>query len=225
MNRSDFQKKAKNALAYVGAALIVGFALYGAVTFLARSLTAKQGEQAAEAVSPFVQGAASVAGEKAKEVLKNTPDDQLEKESELLSRKFYPIAKGALKGHLDAILKDTNRAEVPQKMYEAGKDLSEKVVQPFSKGLADGSTKVLEDLDKTLNGVRTFREQNKDLFDGLAQGLGALQKAAKEHPGMLPPPPPLPFPPLGPRPQGSAVQPPPLSAPESSQAQPQGQPQ
>jgi hypothetical protein len=219
VNTSDFRTKARNALAYAGAALVLGFALYGAVTFVARSLTAKQGEQAAEAVAPFVQGAASVAGEKAKEVLKNTPDEQLEKESELLSKKLYPVAKGALKGHIDAILKDANRTEVPEKMYEAGKDLSEKVVKPFSKGLADGSTKVLGDLDKTLKDVRTFREQNKDIFDGVAKGLEALQKAAKDNAGLLPPLPPLPFPGLAPR-QATPLRPP---APEPSPSRQQDQ--
>lgn len=199
----------------------MGFALYGAATFIARSLTAKHGEQAAEAVSPFVQGAASVAGEKAKEVLKNTPDDQLEKESELLSKKFYPIAKGALKGHLEAILKDTNRAEVPEKMYEAGKDLSERVVKPFGQGIVEGSSKALGELDKTLKGVREFREQNKDLIDSVAKGLESLHKAAKDNPGLLPPPPPLPLPPFmrqQPVPQQS-----PAPAPEASQPLPQSQ--
>jgi hypothetical protein len=220
-NRSDFRTKTRNALAYVGAALVLGFALYGAVTLIARSLTAKQGEHAAEAVAPFVQGAASVAAEKTKEILKNTPDEQLEKDAELLSKKLYPVAKGALKGHIDAILKDANRTEVPEKMYEAGKDLSEKVVKPFSKGLADGSTKVLGDLDKTLKDVRTFREQNKDLFDSVAKSLGALHKAAKENPGFLPPPPPLPFPGLEQR-QATPLHPP-SPAPESSPSRQQDQ--
>ena len=214
MNTGDFWTKTRNAFAYLGAALVLGFALYGAVTLLTPSLTAEQGKQAAEAVSPFVQGAASVAGEKAKEVLKNTPDEQLEKESEILSRKFYPIAKGALKGHIDAILKDSNRAEVPEKMYQAGKDLSEKVVKPFGKGLADGSVKVLGDIDKTLKEVRTFQEQNKGFFDSVAKGLEALHKAAKENKGLLPPPPPLPFPPLAPSPS-TLAQPPSNTAPDS----------
>lgn len=179
--------------------MVIGFALYGAGTFVARSLTATDGERAAGAVAPFVQGAASVVGEKAKEALKKTPDAKLESDSELLSRKLYPIAKGALKGNLEAILKDTNRAEVPEKMYQTGKDLSEKVVRPLSKGLADGAGNVLQDVDKTLQGVQTFKENNKELITAITKGLEALHNAAKEHPGLLPPPPPLPFPGIVPR--------------------------
>jgi hypothetical protein len=195
VNRSAFWITTRTVLACIGAVLVIGFALYGAVTLFTRSLTSTDGERAAGAVSPFVQGAASVAAEKAKEALKNTPDDRLEKDSEDISKKLYPIAKGALKGHLDAILKDSHRAEVPEKAFQAGKDLSEKVVRPFGKGVAEGSGKVIEDLDKTLKGMRTFREENKDLLDAVAKGLDALHKAAKENQGFLPPLPPLPSPP------------------------------
>ncbi len=201
--------------------MIVGFALYGIATLVARSLTAKDGERAAGAVTPFVQGAASVVGEKAKEALKNTPDAKLEKDSEEISKKLYPIAKGALKGNLEAIMKDANRAEVPEKMFQAGKDLSEKVVRPFTKGLAEGTGKVLTDVNKTLQGVRTFQENNKDLLDTVTKGLEALHKAAREHPGLLPPPPPLPFPGMAPR-KSSPAQPQ-LNAPDTATPAPSDQ--
>lgn len=224
MNRSAFWTKATIALAYVGAAVIIGFALYGVATLIARSLTARDGERAAGAVSPFVQGAASVVGEKAKEALKKTPDAKLEKDSEDISRKLYPIAKGALKGHLEAILNDTNRADVPEKMYQAGKDVSEKVVRPFSKGLAEGTGKVLQDVDKTLQGVRSFQENNKDLLDAVTKGLEALHKAARENPGLFPPPPPpLPLPFVGNVPSTSATAPPQPNAPDTAKSTPPDQ--
>ena len=45
--------------------------------------------RAAEAVHPFVQGAASTAAEKLKETLKETPDEKLERDAEFLTKKFY----------------------------------------------------------------------------------------------------------------------------------------
>ncbi|MBI5571726.1 MAG: hypothetical protein HY914_17420 [Desulfomonile tiedjei] len=189
----------RSVLKYLGAGVVVAFAMYGAYALLAAHLTASQGKDAVEAASPFVQGAASAAGDKLKETLRNTPDENLEKNSEELSRKFYPIAKGAIKGQLEAILKDANRSEVPEKMYETGKDVSKNVVAPLSKGLAEGSREVLKDLDKSFQEVRDFREKNKDLIDAIASGFVTLKKTVPDLPP-LPAPPGFgrPMPPPGP---------------------------
>jgi hypothetical protein len=182
-------------LAYIGGALVFCLAIYGAVTLVSGWFDASHGKKAVETVHPFVRGAASAAGEKLKEVVQQTPDGQLEKGSEDISRKMYPLAKGALKGHLEAILKDANRAEVPEKMYQAGKDVSEKVVRPFADGLAGGSVKVLEDVDKTLQGVRKFKQDNQDLLNSIASAVEAVRKDVTERPGLpLPPPPFFPLP-------------------------------
>ena len=194
----------KTVLKYLGAAVVSVLAAYGAYALLSAHLTAAQGRQVVE--SPFVQGAASAAGEKLKEAIKNTPDKKLEKDSEELSEKLYPIGKGAIKGQLEAILKDANRKDVPEKMYETGKDVSGRVVAPLVKGLADGSNDVLKELDKTLQGIQTFREKNKDLIDSIASGIATLKK---NHPSL----PPLPVPP-GLR--GAIRQPPAPAPPQSS---------
>jgi len=174
--------------------------MYGAVVLVSGWLEAPHGKKAVETMHPFVRGATSAAGEKLKEAIQQTPDDQLEKSSEDISRKMYPLAKGALKGHLEAILQDANRAEVPQKMFQAGKDVSENVVRPFTGGLAEGSAKVLEDLDKTMQGVRKFKQDNQDLLNSIASGLENVQRGIKELPPLSAPPlppPPLPFPGMG----------------------------
>lgn len=184
-------------LMYIGGGVVFCLAIYGAITLVSGWMDASHGKKAVETMHPFVRGATSAAGEKLKEVIQQTPDDQLEKGSEDISRKMYPLAKGALKGHLEAILKDANRAEVPEKMYQTGKDVSEKVVRPFADGLAEGSAKTLDDLDKTLQGVRKFKQDNQDLLNSIVSGLEAVRKGIDQHPELKPPPlppPPFPFP-------------------------------
>ena len=197
----------RSVLKYLGASVVVVLAMYGVYALLAAHLTASQGKEAVETASPFVQGAASAAGEKLKEALRNTPDEKLEKDSEELSGKLYPIAKGAIKGQLEAILKDANRGDVPEKMYQTGKDVSKNVVAPLSKGLAEGSHEVLKDLDKSFQEVREFKEKNKDLIDSIAAGLATLKKTVPELPP-LPRPPGLRHPLAPPEPYSSQPTPP-----------------
>jgi hypothetical protein len=199
----------RRILAYIGGGVILCLAVYGAVSLVLGRLDGSFGRKAADVVRPVVRDAASAAGEQLKKTIKETPDEQLEKESEDISRKLYPIAKGALKGHLEAILKDANRGEVPKQMYQAGKDVSEKVVIPFGEGLAEGSSKAVESLDKSLQEVRKFQENNKDLLNSIAQGLESVRKGIRENPILLPPPPLPPFP----------RTPPPLQAAPQNQGQ------
>ena len=160
------------------ALILVALALagYGAFRLVSDRLDYSDGKKAVETAHPFVKGASSAAGEKIKETLKNTPDAKLEEDSELLSRKLYPVVKGAVKGQLDAVLNDPNRSEVPEKMVQTGKELVENVVKPFAEGMAQGSSKVLEDVDKGLGEIRKFKEKNKDIFQDLQSGINALRQ-------------------------------------------------
>ncbi len=176
-------------LAVIGLVFLLGFALYGGIRLASDSLTKEEGEKAARAAHPFVEGAASVANEKIKETLKNTPDKQLEKDAELYARKLYPVAKGALKGQLEAITKDPDSNEIPEMMRQAGKDVTERVIKPFTEGLAQGSGSVLKDLDKTVENVRKFTEENRDFIESVTSGLKGLHETLKEG---APVPPPLP---------------------------------
>lgn len=163
--------------------LILVFSGYGIYHFISTSLTKSRGEQLVE--NQFVQGVATKTAEKLRENLLNTPDDKLEKESEQFTRKMYPIIKGALKGQMEAIKEDSQRADFPKEMYETGKQLSERILQPFVKGFIDGSGKNLGDLDRTVQELKMFTEKNKDVLDSIGQGLSFLNKTLKN----LPPPP------------------------------------
>lgn len=180
----------KKAAAFILGIPIVLLAVYGAISLCSSLfLTKSQGEKAADAAHPFIQGALDRAGENFKETLRNTPDEKLEKDAEFFAKKMYPVGKGAIKGHMEALKEDVNRSEVPQKMYEAGKDITEKVLKPLSEGVLDGSGKVIKDVDKTLQNVRKFSEDNKDVFDAVTQGLSKLHEKLKElPPPHLPPP-------------------------------------
>jgi len=86
-------------------------------------------------------------------------------------------------------------------MYQAGKEFSDKVLRPFSRGIVDSNKQTLEDADKTLQAIRKFSDTNKDLLDTVKQGMDAFSKTFREDrlprpdlPGQelrpfLPPPP------------------------------------
>jgi hypothetical protein len=158
------------------AAVILSLAVYGAFRIISDRLDSADGKKAVETAHPFVQGATSAAGEKLKQTLKETPDAKLEEDSELLSRKLYPVVKGSVKGQLDAILNDPNRSELPEKMVQTGKELAENVIKPLTEGVAQGSQKVLEDMDKGFQELRKFQEKNKDIIEGLQSGIKAIQQ-------------------------------------------------
>ncbi len=198
---------------YVGIALVVLLAVYGAVKLVVGSLTESQGRQAVEKMNPFVRGAASAAGEQIKQSLEQTPNEQLEKDAELFSKKLYPVVKGALLGQIKAFAEDPRRSELPEKMRQAGKQVGRQVVVPFTQGLAEGSNPVVGQVDKTLESLSKFRENHKDFFDALSAGVSALGKTIKEG---APSPVPAPGTPPGPPgnyqsplyPQGAPMSPP-----------------
>jgi hypothetical protein len=200
-------------LAMTGLGVVMLFAAYGALTGVSDVLDESHGRALVEmGEHPFVKGATSALEEKFRKRLQETPDEELEQNSELMARKLYPVAKGALKGTLDAVIADSNRTEVPKKMYEAGRNVTENVVRPFSRGMLDGTTGVLDDVDVTLDRVREFTRKNQDIIDAVAGGISAVGGAIKERaptaspfpgdgwnsatPGPLPafPPPPPPIP-------------------------------
>lgn len=192
----------KKFLAYTLAGLVIVLALYGLTVLLTGFMTKSQGERAAEVAQPFVQGAASAAAQKLKQSLKEVPDAKLEQDSEWLAKKLYPITKGVIKGQVESFLQDPERNVLPEKMYQAGKEFSDKVLKPFSRGVVDSNQQTLEDADKTLQAIRKFGDTNKDLLDAVKQGLDAFSKTFREDrlprpdvPGTdlrpLPPPRPL----------------------------------
>jgi hypothetical protein len=191
----------KKFLGYTLTGLVIVLAVYGAVKLVSSSMTKSQGERAAEVAQPFVQGAASAAAQKLKQSLKDVPDAKLEQDSEWLAKKLYPITKGIIKGQVESFLQDPERNQLPEKMYQAGKEFSDKVLKPFSRGIVDSNQQTLEDADKTLQAIRKFSDTNKDVLDALKQGMDAFSKTFKEdrlpRPGIpgqdlrpLPPPPP-----------------------------------
>ncbi len=177
-----------------------------AILFITASQDNRSLEKASEVVQPFVAGVAVEAGDKLKERIKNTPDEQLEKESEILSRKFYHIAKGAFKGHVSEIMDDVSMKDIAKDMYDLGKNASDNYVKPLTKGAMDGAVEALDEIDKAATRLRQFKDENQDLIDSFSSGVeGVYQKLPKKPP--LPPPPPLfPPPPFG-RPQDLPIGP------------------
>lgn len=204
----------KKALFYTLSAVVLVFAVYGAVKLVSGLMTKERGKKTAEAVNPFVKGVASVAAEDLKQSLNKTPDEQLERNAELYTKKFYPIAKGIVKGFAESLKNDPERAQMQRNAYQAGKDVSENIVRPFSRGLLEGSGPALGDLDKRMGEVRDFTEKNKDVIDSLSKGLDFLQKTLKNIP--LPPP----TPGLRPRSQQPESQSPYSPSPNSSSENP-----
>jgi hypothetical protein len=191
----------KKFLGYTLAGLVVLLALYGAVKMLSGFMTKSHGERIAEVAQPYFQDAASAAAQKLKQSLKEVPDAKLEQDSEWLAKKLYPITKGIIKGQVESFLQDPDRNQLPEKMYQAGKEFSDKVLKPFSRGIVDSNQQTLEDANKTLQAIRQFSDTNKDVLDAVKQGMDAFTKTFREDrlprpefPGQdlrpLPPPPP-----------------------------------
>lgn len=192
----------KKFLTYTLALLVIVLAVYGVTSLLSGFFRGSQGARAAGMAQPFVQGAASATAETLKQSLKQIPDAKLEQDSEWLAKKLYPVAKGVIKGQAEAFLQDPERNELPEKMYQAGKEFSDKVLKPFSRGVVDSNQQTLQDADKTLQAIRKFGDTNKDLLDAVKQGLDAFSKTFKEDrpprpdvpgPDLRPPPPPRPL--------------------------------
>jgi len=160
-------------LKYILAFLVGALAIYGAVAIIAGFfLTKSHGRNAAKAVQPFVSGVTSAVKDQVKHKLEQTPDAQLEKDAYEVSKKMYPIAKGALLGQMEAFVKDPRREELPAKMREAGKVASEQIVVPFTQGLAEGTGKAFVNLDRAAEGVRKLQDKNKDLVEAITNSIG-----------------------------------------------------
>jgi hypothetical protein len=168
---------------------VFSLACYGGIRLASDNLTERDGRRVVDTVHPFVKGVGAGAADKVKETLRDTPDEQLEKDAELLTRKFYPIAKGAIKGQLDAVTSDVNRAEVPRKAYEAGKNVSEKIMVPFSRGVTDGVRSAVGEVDQAVDEARKLADKNKDLIDAASKGLDMLGRLKEKLPPLPPPPP------------------------------------
>ncbi|MCA1961831.1 MAG: hypothetical protein LDL33_13680 [Desulfomonile sp.] len=184
----------KKLLILIGGLVVICFATYGAIRAVSDLFGGRAAEKASEVAQSFAAGTAAKAGEKIAEAIKQIPDKKLEDDAELMTRKLYYLSKGALKGQIDAILSDPNRAEVPQKMYEAGKDISERVVKPFARGLAESSSGLLEGGEDQVRKLKELTRESKDLLEVLTQQLGQIGKAIKENAPPLPPPPGFPSP-------------------------------
>ncbi len=185
--------------------MLLFFAAYGLIRGLSDWYGARSGEKPGEAVKSLAAGAAVAAGEKMAEKIKQTPDQQLEENAQLLTKKLYPIAKGIIKGQVEAIVNDPERGDLPQKMFEAGKDVSEKIVKPFSRGLREGSSGLVgEGAQEALKKLRELGQDNKEWLDSVSRGLEKLHKDLKEKAPPLPPfpgpmtPPLMPPSPFGP---------------------------
>lgn len=168
----------RKELKYLGAGFVLALALYGAVSIAVSFLTESHGRGAA----PFVQGMTSAIGTEVKKKLAETPNEKLEEDSEAASRKMYPLVKGAILGQMNAFLNDPNKEEIPKKMREAGKAVSEQIIGPFTEGLGQGSGKVFGSLDSGLKKARKFNLDNKDIIDSVATGLKALQQMIQQNP-------------------------------------------
>lgn len=189
---------------YLGITIVILLAAYGAVKLIVGSLTESEGRQAVEKMHPFIKGAASAAEEKIKQSLIETPNEELEKDAHLFSKKLYPVVKGALLGQIEAFVEDPKRSELPEKMREAGKQVGERVIVPFTQGVAQGTNPVAGQVDKTLESLTKLKETHKGLFDAIAEGVSALGKSIKEGTSQ---PPPVPTPSTPPLPPGNRQSP------------------
>ncbi len=191
----------KKFLTYALAALVIALAVYGGITLLSGFLNKSPGQLATEMAQPFAHATVDAAGDRLTQTLNKTPDAQLEKNSEWMASKLYPIGKGIIKGGAESFLQDPQRSEVPDKMYQAGKEFSETILKPFTRGVYESNQKNLQEADKTLQALRKFSDTNSDLMNALSQGLDTLIKKFKENPPLrpeLPPIPPGPTPPPSP---------------------------
>jgi hypothetical protein len=176
----------RTAFKYLCAVVVIALAIYGAFSLAAGFLTESHGKQLGKAMQPFVYGLVTTVADRFKKTLAETPDEILQKESEAISRKLYPILKGALLGFVDGYLKDPDRDEVGRKLREVGRAVSEQMIAPFAEGLAEGSGKVVGKLDSTAEEIRKFNEKHRDVIDSVASALKALKALMDKMPPPVP---------------------------------------
>jgi hypothetical protein len=173
-------------LSTIGALTLIVLAAYGCVKLISAAVGLFQGQEVAKVAEPVVKDVASSVADSIKQTLKETPDSRLEEESEILSRKLYFITKGALKGQMGAIVKDTEGPDIRDKMHQAGKNVSQNLVTPFTKGLAEGTTSSLKDLQQVVGGVRQFLDENRDLVNAVAEGIKELRRNLEHNAPLTP---------------------------------------
>jgi len=172
---------------FIVAVIVVCFAVYGGLRLLLDVTTADGGKRVARVTNTLAADAASAAAERLRQTIEQTPDEVLQSNAEVMSRKFYPIAKGFLKGQVQALREDKDRDEIRRLMYEAGKEFSETVLKPFSRGVAAGSLGIPGGLEKTTKGSREATEEKGNLLDTISRGLESLQKDLREKGVPIPP--------------------------------------
>ena len=177
----------KKALIVVAVVIVACLALYGLVQLVSLALTEEHGKKAVSLTTPFTRGVAQAVGEQLKDAISKAPAEQLEKDGELLGRKAYPMSKGLIRGQIKAMKEDPDREELARIMRELGKVFSEEVAKPFAKGIADGSTGIMDGLNKTVENFREFSQRHKNLFDALMNRVKALRKEIGENAPGIPP--------------------------------------
>jgi hypothetical protein len=165
----------------LGVGVVFALAFFG-VLFIGFNLL---NESHGRAVGPFMSGVTAVVTENMKKDLMNTPDKQLEQDSQAFSKKLYPVLKGAALGQVEAFLNDPESAEMREKMRSAGKAFSEQIVVPFMGGLSEGSAGLAGQMDSSLDKVRELGTKHQDIIESVTSGLKALKELAEKHP--LPP--------------------------------------
>jgi hypothetical protein len=177
------------------ATIVAAVMLAGIIGFLFITATDRGPdlEDVSQAAQPFVAGVAVEAGDKIKERIKNTPDEDLEKEAEILSGKLYHITKGAVKGQARAIIKDVSESDLAKDAHKAGKEITDKVVKPLAESAADSAVEALDQLDRAAREFRDFKTRNRDVIDSVTQGIGEVYKNIPRPPAGPPIPPPPPF--------------------------------
>jgi hypothetical protein len=157
--------------------VLLVLAAYGAVRLGADVLTARQGEQVAEAASPFVQGAVSATGRQMKQVLTETPPEVKQKQGEELGRAMYPLTKGVMRGQMEAMMDDPQAGVISDVSFEAGKEFSKRVVKPFAQGVATGSAgALLEDLGIGPDDIEALSKHKGALIDAFKKGIRNVEE-------------------------------------------------
>lgn len=159
----------------VALGVVFALAFFGALVIALSLLNETHGR----AVGPFVSGVTSVVAERMKKDLEETPDQQLEKDAEALSKKLYPVFKGVLLGQAEQFVDDPKSDEIRKTMLEAGKAVSERILVPFAEGVSQGPASATGQLDSGLAKVRELGEKHKDIIESLTSGLKALREMAE----------------------------------------------
>jgi hypothetical protein len=174
--KRDARPATKKILVGVGIVVLFFLAGYGAVRFVMDGIAADDGKRVSQIAGTVASKAVKAAGEKLVDDLNNTPDKVLEADAEKRARKIYPIMKGAMKGNLKAFTEDKNKEELSRAMYEAGKEFSRTMLQPFAKGITDEPGPILGNVRGAVRRFEEIRRGSGGLLEGIIKGLESLGK-------------------------------------------------